>query len=300
VTLVVDDGTRLAATTQHVAVGGDPMEAPVLALSAPDEPSYHPRPLRALDVYGRPVPFVPHTLAFLARPSRPAPDAKVIHLENIGGSRLAAAVPPEIDCRDGSGWLQVMRQSDDGRQSLRVSVDAAGLARGDYAASVRVSCPGAANSPQTFRVALCVAADPPRREAVVDDRDAGFYATPYFWVGHRFCRAPAEKRGYGGFYLTSGGRAIPGESARFTPDLEAGRYEVSLSDRTPFAAGAEFDVRVRHAGGDRRVRVRPEASRLIGRFDFQEGTDGFVEILAGGSRGLVVADAVVFRRLPDQ
>ena len=128
----------------------------------------------------------------------------------------------------------------------------------------------------------------------VDGR-AGFYATPDFWVGHRFCRCPEKKRGYGGFYLTNGGRAAAGEFVRFTPDLRAGAYEVALSDQTPFSAGGEFDVRVRHAEGEKVVRMRPAESRSIGSFTFEEGMDGFVEILAEGSKGLVIADAVTFR-----
>jgi hypothetical protein len=130
--------------------------------------------------------------------------------------------------------------------------------------------------------------------ATVDDRDEGFYATPYFWVGHRFCRCPKDRRGHGGFHLTNGGRLAAGEFARFTPDLKAGTYDVTLSDATPFRPGTEFDVRVRHRGGETVVRICPEKSRRVGAFEFEEGTDGFVEIRTAGSRGLVVADAVVF------
>jgi hypothetical protein len=43
------------------------------------------------------------------------------------------------------------------------------------------------------------------------------------------------------------------------------------------------------------VRVRPTDSRDIGTFEFDEGTDGYVQIEAGGSKGLVIADAVLFR-----
>jgi hypothetical protein len=160
---------------------------------------------------------------------------------------------------------------------------------------VTIACRGAVNSPQQFRVELDVVGEPPEGEVVVDDADPGFYATSYFWVGHRFCRVPAGKRGHGGFYLTNGSRPTPGEFARFTPDLRAGRYEVLLSEQTPFAPGVEFDVRVRCASGDQVVRMRPDRSRRVGTFDFDEGADGFVEIHAGGSTGLVVVDAVTFR-----
>jgi len=58
--------------------------------------------------------------------------------------------------------------------------------------------------------------------------------------------------------------------------------------------GVEFDARIRHRTGDTTVRVRLGASRHIGLFTFDEGTDGFVEIFAGDSKEQVIADAVVF------
>lgn len=296
VTLVVDDGARRASTTQHVSVSGDAVQEPMLALGAPDELSFRPRPVEAVDVYGEPLRVVPHTLQFVARASRPVPRAKVVRLENRGAGHLAPAAVPKIEYERGAGWLEVDRLGQQTRQSLKVGVDATGLSPGEYSAWVEVACPGAINSPQWFRVELRVPGDEPAPDVTVDDRDPGFSATPYFWVGHHFCRCPADKRGHAGFYLTNGARPTPGQLARFMPDLQAGQYEVSLSDATPFPAGVEFDVRVRHAEGDDRVRVRPDQSRRIGTFPFDEGTDGFVEILADGSRGLVIADAVTFRR----
>ena len=105
------------------------------------------------------------------------------------------------------------------------------------------------------------------------------------------------RKGLGDFYLTNGGRATAGEFVRFTPDLAAGRYEVSFSPECPFRRDSQLNVRVRHRAGDTVVRVKPAASRVIGAFDFAEGADGFVELLGEGSAGLVVADAVTFRRL---
>ena len=295
VTLVVDDGTHRSATTQHITINGPALAGPVLSLASADEPAFRPRPLDAADVYGRLLQFIPHTLRFLARSSRPVPDAKTVLARDSGGGELAEADPTQIEYEDTGGWLGVVRRGDGYEQKLDVSVDGRGLPPGKYTAFVEVSCPGAFNSPQSFRVELQVAGAPPSREVVVDDRDPGFFATPYFWVGHRFCRSPADRRGYGGFYLTNGGRPREGEFARFTPDLEGGLYEVSLSGGTPFEPDAEFDVRVRHARGEQVVRARPRESRTIGTFDFDEGTDGFVEIMAGKSKGLVIADAVSFR-----
>ena len=295
VTLVVGDGTRRATTTQHITVCGDPVPEPVLALTAPDEPSFRLRRVCATDVYGDPVRLIPHTLEFVARRTRPVPETKRICLQNLGAGDLAAGQCSAIEYGKGRDWLKITHHGEKNRQSFEVVVDAGGLGPGAYSARVQISCPGVLNSPQGFRVELQVMGDPPKREVTVDDRDPGFYATPHFWVGHCFCRCLPARGGHGGFYLTNGGRPAAGEFARFTPDVQAGRYEVALSLQTPVVAGAEYDVRVRFAKGERIVRVKPDDSRVIGTFEFAEGTDGFVEILAEGSKGLVVADAVTFR-----
>jgi len=281
VTLTVDDERRLTSRTQHITVDGDPVDAPALALTAPDEPGFRPRPVHAMDAYGVPPMLRPHTLTFTARPdSRPAPKARTV---------LAPGGDVTVECPGAPRWLRAV--ADGG--VITVSVDASGVIPGTYPAVVQVSRKGALNSPQCFRVELHIPAEPPRRNVTVDDLDDGFWCTPGFWVGPRFNHW--TELGYGGRYLANGGRAVDGEFARFTPDLSAGRYEVSFSDRTPFDDDAEFDVRVRHRDGDKTVRVHPSESLVIGVFEFDEGTDGFVELQAGGSTGQVLADAVVFR-----
>ncbi len=302
VTLAVDDGLNRATCTQHITITGEPTAGSVFAISASGEPSFYRRPVHAVDVYGQPVRRIPHTLEFVARPSRPVPRMKVVRLQNLGGDVLANADPPKIEYDSAGGWLTVVPRGEKNEQRLEVTVNATGLRPGTYLATVWITCGGATGHQQGFRVELRVPDHSPQSEVTIDDRDAGFFATPYFWVGHRFCRCPEDRRGHGGFYLTAGGRSpnppsAGGEFARFTPDLKAGRYEVSLSEQTPFRGGTELNVLVRHRHAEQRVRVRPDASRVIGVFEFEEGTDGFVEIHPGGPSGLVIADAVVFRSI---
>ncbi|MFW6161599.1 MAG: PKD domain-containing protein [Planctomycetota bacterium] len=292
VTLVVNDGAGQTRRVQHLTVDGDPVPSPALVLAAPDELSFRPRPVGAMEVYGQPVRTTPHTLGFLARPSRPRPRPKTFLIENRGGGRLPQATV-EVGYEEADGWLIVTR--DETGSALKVAVDAAGLEPRVYGAVVTVRCPGAVNSPQVFAVRLRVPAGPPARGAVIDDQDPSFACTPWFWVGHRSILC--KRRGHEEWYLTNGGRPWAGEVARFTPDLAAGRYRVAFHEDTPFRRATRFDVRVRHRGGDSVVRIRPGRSRAIGTFEFEEGADGFVEIRAEGSRGLVIADAVVFEPL---
>ncbi len=73
---------------------------------------------------------------------------------------------------------------------MRVEVDASGLAAGEYEAIVRVE----GDTSDRIRVVLRVVEEKPADEVTVDDRDTGFWATPYFWVGHRFSRCPRQTR----------------------------------------------------------------------------------------------------------
>jgi len=296
VTLTVDDGAGWAAFTQHLTVDGQVIALPSLLLDAPRELPFRVRPVQAMDVYGWPIRYLPHTLAFAARATRPIPDAKEIKLCNAGSSILGKA-QVEIEAPEGAGWLTVRTSGSGNDQRLTVAANAEGLSAGMYEARVTVETPGAVNSPQCFRAVLQVHNQPPQTQVILDDQDPGFCATPYFWVGHRFDRW--ETPGYGGFYLVNGKRARAGEYARFTPDLAAGRYEVRLHEQTPFDPDARFWVRVHHLGGEEKVWVHPADSRLIGVFAFGEGSDGYVELLADGAEGQVVADAVVFTRLGD-
>ena len=90
VTLVVSDGTEMAATTQHISVSlAAPAAAPVLALQAPDEVELGLRPAAVLDVYGVGPRFLPHTLRFVAHPQDfPRSGPKHVTLEEFGLCRI--------------------------------------------------------------------------------------------------------------------------------------------------------------------------------------------------------------------
>ncbi|MDP6718655.1 MAG: hypothetical protein QGF59_08405, partial [Pirellulaceae bacterium] len=219
---------------------------------------------------------------------------KTIRIENALGKGRLNSAKVRIHIDNAEKWLRVKKSDDGGQPILQIQVDSSGKQAGQYTATVEVHCTDAVNSPQPFRVVMNVSDDVPQDRVIVDDRDSGFYGMPCFWVGHRFSRCSEDRRGHNHFYLTNGSRAESGEFARFTPDLRSGKYTVSLNDSTPFQSTTEFDVRVHHESGDTTVRVRPKNSRRIGVFTFGEGSDGFVEIRAGNSKGLVIADAVVF------
>ncbi|MDD4227265.1 MAG: PKD domain-containing protein [Mariniphaga sp.] len=333
VTLTIDNGVELASFTQHITIEGSDATQPSIALSCPDEPAFRKRPLDAMDVYSRPVKFVPHSLEFWARPSRPKPNTKEIQIQN-GGDDALSNVTFGVDYKNHEhSWLKIQHTGNLNNQTLEIGVDGQGLPAGQYEAVVSVFSEGALNSPQDFRVVLNVPDYPAKTKGItVDDKDEAFYCTPYFWVGHRYhgwgWPLLKDAEGYNHFYLINGERAKEGEFVRFNPDLQEGIYDLYLYEKTPFASGppadnepARFQARVVSAEGDTTFWMEPERtkglyprphegpdgwyyfepqpSRSLGTFKFEEGKDGFVEIMAGGSKGQVIADAIHFLRKDD-
>jgi hypothetical protein len=277
-----------------------------------------------MDVYGAQVQFVPHSLNFFARATRPKPNKRIIRLKNNGSGVLPQAMKPKVKYSEGRGWLIIEHEGGQNSQQLVVGVDATDLVPGQYSAQVQVETPGAVNGKQNFLVQLTIPTYPPAHEEmrdvgkeIIDNSDKKhnrFYSTPYFWVAPRFKRW--NEKGVNDFYLTNGGRAAENEFARFTPDLEGGKYKVSFAQETPFdperramtSEGQQlvneeynpdprFSVRVRSKNGDEIIWVEPTKSKEIGTFFFEEGMDGFVEILAEGSTGQILVDAIIFEKL---
>lgn len=340
VTLVVDNGAQKASFTQHITIDGSKLKSSGLTLMANDEPSFRIRPVHIMDVYGVPVQCAPHSLHFFARASRPKPDKKIIVLQNNGGGILPEALEPKVFYYEGNDWLSVEHHGKGNDQQLIIAADATKLPSGVYLAKVQVECPGAINCIQSFMVQLTIPTYPPAHiytndlgQEVIDNSDIRyyrFYSTPYFWVAPRFQSWDENSwntgvtkdskcfnwEGYNGFYLTNGGRALEGEYARFTPDLEAGKYEISFVKETPFEPARRaissrgqqpvnpefnpdprFAVRVHAKTGEKIIWMEPTKSRIIGTFEFYEGMDGYVDILSTGSKGQVLVDAIIFRKI---
>ncbi len=314
VTLTVDDGARLAQTTQALTVRANPGfkdDVPDFVLEAPLEEGFEKWMDGVAEVYGQPPARMPARLKWVARKESPTVLERCLVVRWLGAMTLPM-LKTRITPIDGNekqrppDWLEVMQvASDDGlRVHVRLKADAL-PAPGRYVVRVNVEAEGALNPKQSFEVELLVPnspAFPPRSRRVQHPREkivscqspVGFYATPYFWIAPQFQGQP---EGVSKPYRMNGGRADPDAFARFAPDLEKGRYRVRFASPTPFAERTRFQVRVRHANGMTTRWVEPAKDRLIGEFSFEEGVEGFVDLLADQAEGQVIADALVFERL---
>ncbi|MCB1093696.1 MAG: FAD-dependent oxidoreductase, partial [Verrucomicrobiae bacterium] len=106
----------------------------------------------------------------------------------------------------------------------------------------------------------------------------------------------------GGSYRHDDHREQGAKSVRFTPDLpELGLYEVRLIYVPTNNRARNVPVIVHTADGDREVSVNQRepmldkgVPRALGRFRFEKGRSGFVEVSNAGADGYVVVDGVQF------
>jgi PKD repeat protein len=322
VKLVIDNGGQKATFTQHITIDGAKTEKTAFVLSSPDEPSFHARPVQMMDVYGAKVRNLPHNLFFVARESRPKPNPKMVKLQNVGSGILSEA-KFTITYNSKIDWIQIEHKGTGNNQYLWISVNANGIPTGIHRATVDVTIQGSLNEVQSFLVEMNVPTHPPnhwRRKGIqiinqADIRYNRFFRTPYFWVRPQYGNW-VEKGYKDDYYFTNGGRSNKGEYARFNPDIEAGVYNVFLAEETPFEPEsralaleglqpvnpelnpeARFAVRVKSKGKDQVIWMEPSKSRFVGKFEFEEGMDGFVDVLAEGSVGQVLVDAIIFKKI---
>ena len=128
---------------------------------------------------------------------------------------------------------------------------------------------------------------------VLDDSDAKLTGE---WLTSR------SATGYiGDRYLHDNNADKAEKSAVFTPTIpKAGRYDVRLSWSANPNRATNVAVVIRHADGEHRVTVNqkkpPKSGRFqsLGQFSVAAGKSGSVTILAAGSNGHVIVDAVQF------
>jgi hypothetical protein len=97
------------------------------------------------------------------------------------------------------------------------------------------------------------------------------------------------------FHIASKGEQV--RTARFTPDLKAGSYEVRIFYAAASNRASHVKVKVHHARGDEVIAIderepMPKDGKAIGRCEFAAGKDGYVEFTTDGADGAVVVDAV--------
>ena len=125
---------------------------------------------------------------------------------------------------------------------------------------------------------------------VVDDTEAtlnGFSLTAQTIAGY-----------VGEGYRHDGNAEKGAMSARFSPALSAGKYQVAISYSANGNRATNVPVTIHHAKGETKVLVNQKLApkgeapfHIVGAFEFAAGKDGWVEIGNAGTDGHVIVDA---------
>jgi MYXO-CTERM domain-containing protein len=102
----------------------------------------------------------PTLLTFAAQAGGADPKSQTVAVTNAGGGTLKA-VSTSVSYTSGSNWLSVTSGGSANAQSIDNSVATSGLAPNTYMATVEVTEPNAANSPQSYTVSLTISETPP-------------------------------------------------------------------------------------------------------------------------------------------
>ena len=132
---------------------------------------------------------------------------------------------------------------------------------------------------------------PAGAEVVVDNAQGAGFTTTGSWTASTFI--PGY---YGSNYLHAA--ANSGATARFTPTLAAGTYEVFIRYAADSNRASNAPVDVVHAGGSAALSVDMRTGGgawvSLGTYAFNNGTGGYVQLTTAGADGFVIADAVRF------
>ncbi|MEM1137914.1 MAG: hypothetical protein AAGI07_18915, partial [Bacteroidota bacterium] len=273
----------------------------------------------------------PHIMNITARKTRKEPQNKQVFLQgdiqlndidNIEISYwLHGGWIEQDNLYHRDAWLSVTKSINEEKQALIINTHLQGTQSGHYLAKVVVNAKQAVNKKNMFLIKLATPTYPPRhketqdfKEEIVDNEDIGFQCSSFNWLTP--FNSAWKYYGYKGSYLVNGNNQ--NISARFTPDLAAGTYKVLFHEETPFDPAKriatvkqkwnapeqlvdealnpapKFKVRIKHKNGIEEKWMKPLQSLEIGEFEFEEGTEGYVEILTMGSTGQVIADAIKF------
>jgi len=99
------------------------------------------------------------TIVFGADLAGTNPAAQVVQITNGGGGALSG-LSTSVQYASGAGWLSTTLNASTAPASLTLQASTAGLAAGSYTATVRITSPGASNSPRDINVSFTISAGP--------------------------------------------------------------------------------------------------------------------------------------------
>jgi len=319
VTLTLSDGINYSKITQHITINGVQVNSPELRISQENNYTFNLRKPWEMDVYNEKYPIIPNTVTFYAphqsfsapdqiRKSIP-PQSVSVQITGMGKSLRGRLQRMEVQYVIGNGWLNIEPVISENSMTINLKPDINKLntEAGETVAYLILQDNRLINSPYIVRVVVNFSrpADINEKLTIIDNQDPDCVKSNYFWLTVRpnpsqLVQGIYWTKSYKDGFLISSNNSDDG-FVRYLPKLQEGKYKISLYSplfsQDIFKSKINgFYVNVRSKEGLETKWINPNESLEIGEFDFP-ACDGYVEIVNKNSKGLVIADAIIFEKI---
>ncbi|MCH8527546.1 MAG: right-handed parallel beta-helix repeat-containing protein [Kiritimatiellae bacterium] len=215
-----------------------------------------------------------------------------VYIRHTEGSNRASNVPIDITHANGTDYISLDQRTGGGQWVLLGTYTFNAGSDGN----VLISNTGT----NGFVIADAVKFTPGQTtpsEIIVDNSDNTGVQITGSWTSSTW-----DPGYHGSDYLHDGNSGKGSKSVRFTPELNAGTYDVFIRYTSNSNRASNVPIDITHAGGTDYISLDQRSGGgqwvLLGTYTFNAGTGGSVLISNAGTSGFVIADAVRFTSVP--
>ncbi len=310
VTLTLFDGIKHSSITQHITISGNSTAIPEFKAFQENNISFLPRQQWEMDSYNHSKMNLPNTVSFsLPHHTKDKIKPQNISLilrntENFDWNRYSPRI--EVNYVHGNNWLDFEMENTPKNDSMIIRLNPKikylNTQEGKSEAYLVIHDNGFINSPYIIRVEINFYRPENTSGLIIDDQDPNCVKSNYFWLTNKINPELNMKwsQCFGESFLMSSDNSDSG-FIRYLPKLREGKYRVSLysplySQEIILNKIERFYVNINSKDGIETKWIDPKKSTVIGEFNF-DSCDGYVEITSKNSKGLIVADAIIFERI---
>ncbi|MCC5929999.1 MAG: PKD domain-containing protein [Cyclobacteriaceae bacterium] len=301
VSLTITNGADTATVNQHISVLAGKATQHYFKVASNDPFDCMLKTTAETETYGKESMHVNNKLHFFFRKdSDYSPHPKTLTFE--GDPATLQTLQYEVEYLHYEDWIELKRT--DNKLQVLLIKEKLSNAYGEYQARIRFWSESSGISQHVYVKAMAPERSiRPQNRVVVDDKEALFYPSGFYWVEEPYDQA--FLKGYGTVSFWAGGDDVQG-IARYQPELREGTYKISMNEKASFEpAFSEIPAGIIHlqintTDGLKEVYWDPKKDRIIGTFKLFGGKDSYVDVITEGSTGQIYLDALVFERIDSE
>ncbi len=310
VTLTIFDGIKYSSITQHITINGVSTAFPEFRANQERNITFFNRRSWEMDPYGQSETLLSNTVSFSSpHLSKDMIEPQVISLKLLNSDKLSESRNSqrlEVNYLHGENWLdfevEKTTQNDSIIIKLMPIIEQLNTKEGKSEAYLVIHDNGFINSPYLIKIIVNFYRYRDEDKIIIDNQEEHCVKSNYFWVTNKL---NAElglgwSQCIGESFLMSSGKSET-DFIRYMPKIKEGKYRVSL--HSPLYKQEKilkhmggFYMNIKDKNGIETKWINPSDSTVIGEFDF-ETCDGYVEIISKDSKGLIIADAILFEKI---